>query len=164
MKKKTADHKLIKAFSVILPKNVIDRYSAQDFVDLQVGDKPLFQPTPECLHAIFDLGFLIKQKGVVETYNYLHDEVIPQLEDLDVEQNEFYSYIVFSSPLLERQKMIENITLSLNDDKGPLTDLVQCPRCDAPKVSHKKMQTRSIDEGATSIFTCVVCKWTLTES
>tara|TARA_R110001632_G_scaffold67017_4_gene157637 strand:- start:1237 stop:1761 length:525 start_codon:yes stop_codon:yes gene_type:complete len=164
-KVKASDDGIIKAFGQVIPKNQSSKYKAQDFASLTVGDRKLFDTTKQSLSDIFDLGFLMEEKSIDEAYEFLVTDVIPKMKEAqEIGEDDYHSLIIFNSPLLEVQKINERTALYLQDDKGPLTDLISCPRCGASKVRHEKIQTRSADEGATSVFTCVVCNWNLTQS
>lgn len=168
---KVNDNKVLKAFAKVIPEKGIKtaKYNAQDFANLMVDDRHLFSGKPDAIENtladIWFLGFMMSEIGIDETYDYLQNQIIPEIKEAEeIGEKDYYSRIIFHSPLTATQRENEAHTLFLQEDKGPLTDLMSCPRCGASKVRHEKIQTRSADEGATSIFTCVICNWTLTES
>ena len=161
-------------------------YTAQSFADLGREGPPslrlksgryLFTLSDEDSDAdiaaaqtiaeIYDLSFLMLEQGVDSAWSYLTEVVIPKLNEqwevLNQNVRTFtvtpYSEVIFLSPLLEEQRHREDIAIALNKDEGALTDVASCLKCAAPKVLRKIAQTRSADEGATSIFKCPRCKF-----
>jgi DNA-directed RNA polymerase subunit M/transcription elongation factor TFIIS len=166
MKSKTTRHNSVfLAVQAVIPEK--DRNSkpdAEDFVALRVreGDstRPLFTPSMQTMNELIELGKMFTKWGVQETYAYIKTKVIPELEEMyQAGKSERYSVLIFNSPLLEEERQNEEIMLAINADRGPLTDIASCIRCGEAKVHKKMAQTRSADEGATSIFTCPRCGW-----
>ncbi len=156
--------RIIKAFDVVIKsagKQDSDIVAAQEFEKLKLSnDEYLFKISAKGCSDIHDLGFLMRSKGVKVAYDYLVNIVIPTLNEMiEVGEYPLYSQVVFLSPLLEDRKLIEDAALALNDDKGVLSDLQECVKCGAPKTYHTRAQTRSADEGMTSLFKCPDCNF-----
>lgn len=175
--------RIVNAFGFILrpfltTPQMMQDYSPEAFANLEVWPgEYLFKFSAEqsdfqMIAEIHDLGFLVRERGVEATWDYLTKTVIPILR----EQREIvtrqpekytvvpYSEIIFMSPLLEEEREREEIALALNKDEGPLTDIASCQRCPAKKVHRKVAQTRSADEGMTSIFKCPDCRFGWSEN
>lgn len=127
---------------------------------------------PQMISEIYDLNFLMLAQGVQAAWDYLTQHVIPKMNEqwevMSQAPSLFsitpHSTIIFDSPLLEEQRHREDIALALNKDEGPLTDAASCFKCGAQKVHRNIKQTRSADEGMTSIFKCPNCKFGWTEN
>ena len=173
--------RLVKAFDFILKthSNGDRTHSAQEFAELEVQPgEYLFkmsddvQGTMQTISEIHDLSFLIRDHGALAAWDYLTKIVIPKLREqreiIHHEPDRYtvtpYSEIIFLSPLLQEERYREEIALTLNKDEGPLTDIASCGKCSAPKVHRKVAQTRSADEGMTSIFTCPECRFGWSEN
>lgn len=144
------------------------KLTPSDFANLNIdtsnGRRPLFTPSTKSCAEIIELAGMFKSIGVQKTYEYLVNHVIPKLQEMsEVGEVEYFSVLTFDSPLLEHERRNEEAMHTLNDDRGPLTDITPCVRCGAPKVHKKMQQTRSADEGMTAIYTCPVCKYGWTE-
>jgi DNA-directed RNA polymerase subunit M/transcription elongation factor TFIIS len=161
MKAKSREGKLLRALGVLFKDVDPSQHgglSPQSFIDLKTNAGPLFTTTVASGAEINELAGLVALQGLVETFKYLTDIVIPKLNEMhEVGQIPQHSIITFESPTLEVERRAEKAMLSLNEDKGPLTDAASCPKCGAPKVHRKVAQTRSADEGMTSIFLCPRC-------
>jgi DNA-directed RNA polymerase subunit M/transcription elongation factor TFIIS len=121
-------------------------------------ERPLF--TADKLPEIWTLYFMFRDYGTRAVLNYLENMVKPKLEEyILLQENEPYSTLIFESPLLDEARRREEITLALNDDTGPLSDMYSCGRCGAERTHVNSKQTRSVDEGPTLLIKCPVCKW-----
>ena len=158
---KSAPNLLPKALGVLFNGLSLEEYEGlqpADFAAIKTIRGPLFDTTLSTAAEINELAGIVQHLGIKRTYDYLLNTVIPMLNELyESGQTPQYSIITFHSPLLESERQAENAMLVLNEDKGPLTDIVSCPKCGAPKVHRKMAQTRSADEGQTSIYTCPNC-------
>jgi len=137
-------NRIIAAFGAIL-KNLDDNkgFTPEDFANLRTNEGPLFEPNVQTISEIIELGNMMKVMGVENTYNYLVENVIPKKNEIyEADKTEYFSILIFDSPLLDDQKKVEEAMLRLNDDKGPLTDSVSCKNCGNPKVHRKVKQTR----------------------
>lgn len=160
-----------RALAIVLPEQYKSRVG--ELVDLQVkvGDHKQYvfnladqtasdHRKKQQMEEIWQLYFLIQKIGFVATLNYIKDEVMPRIAELILrEESEIYSTSVFESPLLSEERRREEITLALNDDKGDLSDMYPCRRCNNPRTYTTSKQTRKADEGATVFMQCPVCNW-----
>jgi len=158
----------------------VSEHNAQDFVELGTtaphrlfSGKHLFGYTDSeqisnvaMISELVDISQLMMKKGVDVAWEYLTSVVIPKMNEQFESQSVVtpFSTLIFESPLLEKHREVERAAMALNDDKGPLTDVTSCKKCGALKVHRIVKQTRSADEGATSIFDCPNCKFTWTEN
>lgn len=166
--KKTRDNSLISILISLFEGLDGEGLTPEDFVKLTVktptGSVDLFTPTVKSCSELIEVGGMMRKFGVRATYDYITTHVIPKLEEMhEVGETEYHSVLIFDSPLLKEERENEDAMLSLNDDKGPLTDVASCFKCGEPKVHRKMAQTRSADEGMTAIFTCPTCKFTWSE-
>uniref|UniRef100_A0A6C0CHD9 TFIIS-type domain-containing protein n=1 Tax=viral metagenome TaxID=1070528 RepID=A0A6C0CHD9_9ZZZZ len=166
--------------------------TATNFVDLRLSNKrPLFEEiiltsekqeslaekrlrenrTAKTIAEMHDLSMMMHRlhteetNGVKAVYEYLTTKVIPILNEMiEDKQEEHFSIITFSSPLLHEYAKIEEAVLALNENRGPLTDATSCKRCGALKVHRRIAQTRSADEGFSSIFICPQCSFSWVEN
>jgi DNA-directed RNA polymerase subunit M/transcription elongation factor TFIIS len=171
MKVTVVRNKIFDAFKVILNDLSQEKRgdkTAQNFVDLKLADgNPLFGTDEKSISEIHEVAAMMHKlpKGAEQAYYYLSQTVIPiRNELLETNQKETYSTIIFMSPLLEQHRKREEAVLALLEDKGPLTDAASCPKCGEPKVHRRLAQTRSADEGTTSIFTCPRCAFPWTDN
>lgn len=166
-----AANSVVKAFQValsFLPDDKIGGKTAQDFMDLKLENgAPLFTASEESLGEIHDLSNMMHrlEGGALAVYTYLQETVIPLRNQLiRMKEKETYSIIIFMAPTLESYRKREEAVSALAEFKGPLTDATSCPSCGEPKVHRDIKQTRSADEGFTSIFECPRCGLTWTEN
>lgn len=174
--------RLLIAFAMIMSRSKeSSSKSPQDFADLGVKGKPSLKSGKylfnlddggQSISDMHDLGFMMEERGVDATWDYLTQVIIPTLneqwevmsKDIKLYAVKPYSEIVFLSPLLDEQRRREDIAMELNKDEGVLTDAASCPRCGAKEVNRKIAQTRSADEGLSSIYKCPKCKFPWTEN
>lgn len=155
---------VIKMINTIIPGNNDDviqlKYMSitQMIANLKlVNGKYLF--TNDNLTDIYDLYFMFKNfQDSSLVVSYLTDIVIPMKNEMILKQEpELYSISVFESPLLKLQKDNEEKVIALQDYKGDLSSNSICGRCGSTENYLKIKQTRSVDEGPTSIYTCPKC-------
>lgn len=129
-----------------------------DLADLKLKNgRFLFEV--ENIPEIYDLYFLLKSDGPLSVQKFLVSIVIPtKNEMIERGEPELYPSIVFDSPLLDKERDNEEKAIALQDDRGELSESSSCGRCGSTKNYLKIAQTRSVDEGPTSIFTCSRCK------
>lgn len=166
--------RVLKGFEAILrPFADRDGLEAMNFASLRLKDgRPLFVATVKSAGEMYDLGCMMhhfqKQGGenpVRRVYTYLESVVIPTLNEMIEDgKEEHFSIITFMSPLLEEERERENAVIALNENKGPLTDASSCKRCGALQVHRRIAQTRSADEGFSSIFICPQCSFSWVEN
>lgn len=170
-------NRIFKGFEAILaPFEDKDGLSAQDFVDLKLSNRAsLFEETETItltrIGEMHDLSMMMHRinkegrNGPREVYEFLKHTVIPaRNEMLGNEEVEYFSTVTFLSPLLREYKKNESAVIALNENKGPLTDAASCKRCGEPKVHRRIAQTRSADEGFSSIFICPKCSFSWVEN
>lgn len=171
LKVKTRDNSVFYALQTFIPSDA--KIEGQDalskFADMRVqtGDtsRLLFEGDMRSMVELVELAYMVEVWGIVKTYTYLKEQVIPKLEEMHIAgTRQYHSVLVFDSSLVAEQKENEEVMLALNDDLGPLTDIASCGRCGATKVHRKMKQTRSADEGITAIFTCPNCQNTWNEN
>lgn len=158
-----ASASLTKAFDKLLntlPNKEGDR-TAQDFLQLTYlnrdgEDEPLF--TSKSYSELWELYFIIREIGLERTYQWLYEELIPQIED-EVQKNDvqIYSLLIFNSPLLDEQREREELALSMQQDRGILSDIKSCRKCGNEKTYLRVVQDRSADEGPSSVYECPKC-------
>jgi DNA-directed RNA polymerase subunit M/transcription elongation factor TFIIS len=113
----------------------------------------------ENLHEIYDLYFLIHEQGVVAAAKFLRETLIPaKNEMIERQELELHSIMIFESPILAKEREHEEIAIALQDDRGILSETSACGRCSSTQNHMKIKQTRSVDEGPTTIITCSRCK------
>lgn len=170
-----AENHLASAFAAIIASLPVDKRNktASDFVELKLTKDgvpegvPLFDTSEKSIAEIYDIGEMIHrfENGAQGLYDYLVNVIIPHRNELlETGQTEEYSSIIFMSPFLEQHRKREEAVLALAEDKGPLTDMTSCIFCGEPKVHRRIGQTRSADEGFTSIFNCPRCARSWTEN
>lgn len=127
-----------------------------DFMNLKVLYQPLFNI--ENLHEIYDLYYLIEERGTRFVYDWLVNEIIPKKEELiDGGNVEHYSLMIFESPALDILKQRESAALALQSYRGTLTDTRECGKCGSKQMYLEILQDRKADEGPSSVFTCPKC-------
>jgi len=175
------DGKLLMALDAIMPKNDQDygnpEYNPQSFLNLQVIPERakkgrLF--SAESLPEIYNLYYIMTRPiatsegpmimGIRRTYEWLKNDIVPKKKQLyDQNQPELFPLIIFDDPLLSLQKEREAKVLALQNDEGTLTDTRSCSKCNNPQVRIKTIQDRSVDEGASTHFTCPKCTFSWKE-
>lgn len=169
------DGKLLEAIRAVMPNTDPDyqneSYSAQAFLELEFlpettqsakRKRRLF--TNENLPEIYNLYFIMREKGIRFVYDWLKNDIIPKKKQLfDQEQPELFPLIIFEDPLLSLQRDRENKVLALQNDEGVLTDTRSCSKCNNPQVRIKTIQDRSVDEGASTHFKCPKCSFSWKE-
>jgi DNA-directed RNA polymerase subunit M/transcription elongation factor TFIIS len=159
--------------------------TAADFAGLRLIDgRFLFGPVPKkqenetdvtrrarevqevkIIGEMHDVSMMIMRMGVKAVYDYLTNVVMPILNEMiEDKQEQYFSIITFTSPLLKEYAEKEEAVLALNENKGPLTDASSCKRCGALQVHRRIAQTRSADEGFSSIFICPQCSFSWVEN
>jgi DNA-directed RNA polymerase subunit M/transcription elongation factor TFIIS len=114
---------------------------------------------------IHDVSMMMMRMGPKRVYDYLRNVAIPILNEMiEDRQEQYFSIITFTSPLLAEYAKKEEAVLALNENKGPLTDAASCKRCGALQVHRRIAQTRSADEGFSSIFICPQCSFSWVEN
>lgn len=112
-----------------------------------------------------DVSMMMMRMGPKAVYDYVHDVVIPILNEMiEDRQEQYFSILTFTSPLLAEYAKKEEAVLALNENKGPLTDAAACKRCGALQVHRRIAQTCSADEGFSSIFICPQCSFSWVEN
>lgn len=146
-------------WAVMPSKNPQYNEVVEQLLNLKLSnDRYLFNG--ENLADLYDLHFLLQEEdGVVLTLKYLQETVIPIMNEMiDLDEPALFSTIIFESPLLAEAKEHEEITLALQDDRGVLSDTSTCGKCGSGQNYMRVAQTRSVDEGPTTIYTCPKCK------
>jgi len=116
--------------------------------------------TADNLSDLYDLYFhIVAMDDATGVVKHLRDNVIPLKNELiERGDTEMYSTIVFESPLLQEARDHEAISIALQDDRGVLSETSACGRCGSGENYMRIAQTRSVDEGPTTIITCSKCK------
>ena len=153
------------AFWQIMPSQDISKYAevVNALTELKVRegfDDVRYLFTADNLNDLYDLYFhLASLDNPMDAVDHLRDNVIPiKNEMIERGDMEMYSIITFESPTLKEERNHESISIALQDDRGVLSDTSACGRCGSEQNHMKIKQTRSVDEGPTTIITCSKCK------
>lgn len=96
---------------------------------------------------------------------YITKLVIPEKKKyLENNQEEFVSLLIFLSPLLEKQREEEANIIAMQANEGiKQKGIYSCNKCGHDEHFIKIMQTRSGDEGPTTIVKCARCNFCFAE-
>lgn len=167
MQLEQTDGIVLQAINRLLQRYPNSGVVASDFISLRYTDEwgdDTSLLSAENIDVVWNLHFEFGKRGVKETYEWLRDEVLEKKKELILRGvAEIYKIAIFESKLLEEAKEKEKLALALQQNLGVLSDIKSCGKCGKEKIYVKVAQTRSIDEGPTSIFTCPKCNYRIVE-
>ena len=126
-------------------KKKLTKKEIEKLLNLQIGDESML--TLKNRTFILEVSGMISKLGFSEAYTYL------KTSQKETNRNT----IIKNSPLFEEARKRNFLDITKDSREGRIESPYTCPKCKSKQVDTVTAQTRSADEGATTIHKCRNC-------